>query len=676
MQDTGTVEAGGATATGSSGDFRDWRYEVDIEKIAWAVFDREGESVNSLGQRPLEELGQIVERAERAAAAGDIVGLIILSGKPRGFIVGADIREFEALDSEAKVIEAVSTVNAMLDRIEALKVPVVCAIHGNCLGGGLELALACHYRIATRDDSTRLGFPEVKLGIFPGFNGTARSIRQAGAVAAMQAMLTGRMIRAGAARGMGLVDELAPTVHRLRWAARRAVLRKRKSKPAGTTKRMMGAWPLRATVAKKMRTETAKKVSADHYPAPFRLIDLFEQHGNDVAAMKRAETTAFAPLMVSDTSRNLRRVFMLSEEMKAQAPKDIDFKPLRVHVIGAGVMGADIAGWCVASGMQVSLQDLSAEAIEKGIAAQEKLFKRKFRSKAERAAAAARLIADAEGERVSRADVVIEAIVEKLDVKQALFRDLEAKVKPGAVLATNTSSIMIEDIAAGLADPGRLIGIHFFNPVAQMPLVEVIHGTGSRELEIQKGCAFVTAISKFPLVVKSVPGFLVNRVLAPYMFEAFQRIEKGGDKERIDAAAKAFGMPMGPIELADTVGLDVCAHVGEILKGPADGSKLGDLVARGDLGKKTGRGFYTWKDGKPERGDAKFDAAELAALGRELVQPLIDEAARCRDEGVVASGDLVDAGVIFGTGFAPFRGGPLHYQASLANASDNSVVAA
>lgn len=676
MQDTGTVEAGGATATGTSGDFRDWRYEVDIEKIAWAVFDREGESVNSLGQRPLEELGAIVERAERAAAAGEIKGLIIMSGKKRGFIVGADIREFEALDSEAKVIEAVSTVNAMLDRLEALKVPVVCAIHGNCLGGGLELALACHYRIATRDDATRLGFPEVKLGIFPGFNGTARSIRAAGAVAAMQAMLTGRMIRAGAARGMGLVDELAPTVHRLRWAARRAVLRKRKSKPAGATKRLMGAWPLRATVAKKMRTETAKKVSADHYPAPFRLIDLFEKHGNEFDAMKRAETTAFAPLMVSDTSRNLRRVFMLSEEMKAQAPKDIDFKPLRVHVIGAGVMGADIAGWCVASGMQVSLQDLSTEAIEKGIAAQEKLFKRKFRSKAERAAAAARLIADPEGERVARADVVIEAIVEKLDVKQALFKDLEAKVKPGAVLATNTSSIMIEDIAAGLADPGRLIGIHFFNPVAQMPLVEVIHGTGSRELEIQKGCAFVTAISKFPLIVKSVPGFLVNRVLAPYMFEAFQRIEKGGDKERIDAAAKAFGMPMGPIELADTVGLDVCAHVGEILKGPADGSKLGDLVARGDLGKKTGRGFYTWKDGKPERGDTNFDAAELAALGRELVQPLIDEAARCRDEGVVASGDLVDAGVIFGTGFAPFRGGPLHYQASLADAPTASPAAA
>ncbi|MFY0613823.1 MAG: enoyl-CoA hydratase/isomerase family protein [Hyphomicrobiaceae bacterium] len=670
MQDTDSVAAGSVASNERIAALKDWRYEIDIEKIAWAVFDRADESVNSLGQRPLEELGEIVGRAEEAAAKGEIVGLIIMSGKKRGFIVGADIREFEQLDTEAKVIEAVSSVNAVLDRLEALKVPAICAIHGNCLGGGLELALACHYRIATRDDSTRVGFPEVKLGIFPGFNGTARSIRAAGGVAAMQAMLTGRMIRAGAARGMGLIDELVPSWHRLRWAARRAVLRKRKSKPASAAKRMMSAWPVRGTVVKKMRTETAKKVSAAHYPAPFKLIDLFEQHGNDFAAMKRAETPAFAPLMVSDTSRNLRRVFMLSEEMKAQAPKDLDFKPLRVHVIGAGVMGADIAGWCVASGMQVSLQDLSADAIEKGITAQGKLFKRKFRSKAERAAAEARLIADPNGERVGRADVVIEAIVEKLEVKQSLFRDLETKLKPGAVMASNTSSIMIEDIAAGLSDPGRLIGIHFFNPVAQMPLVEVIHGTGSRDEEVQKGCAFVTAISKFPLIVKSVPGFLVNRVLAPYMFEAFQRLEKGGDMNRIDAAAKAFGMPMGPIELADTVGLDVCAHVGEILKGSADGTKLGDMVKRGDLGKKSGRGFYEWKDGKPVRSETTFASSELDALGRELVQPLIDEAQKCRDEGVVASGDMVDAGVIFGTGFAPFRGGPLHYQASRGRDSD------
>ena len=259
-------------------------------------------------------------------------------------------------------------------------------------------------------------------------------------------------------------------------------------------------------------------------------------------------------------------MFKLSEMLKAQAPKGLAFKPLRVHVIGAGVMGADIAGWCVASGMEVSLQDVNAEQIAKGIAAQKKLFNRKFKTKPQRDAAKARLIADPKGDNIGRADVVIEAIVEKLEVKQNLFKSIEGKLKPGAVLATNTSSIMIEEIAAPLADPGRLIGIHFFNPVAQMPLVEVIRGAQQRaRRRCGKGCAFVTAIDKFPLIVKSSPGFLVNRVLAPYMMAAMQRVERGEAKEKIDEAARTFGMPMGPIELADTVGLDVCAHVGKIL---------------------------------------------------------------------------------------------------------------
>jgi 3-hydroxyacyl-CoA dehydrogenase/enoyl-CoA hydratase/3-hydroxybutyryl-CoA epimerase len=637
----------------------DWRFEIDRERIAWAIFDREGESVNSLGQRPLEELGRIIEHAE--SNQGDLAGLIIISGKPKGFIVGADIREFNQLDTEAKVKEAVSAVNAMLDRLEAFKIPTVCAIHGNCLGGGLELALACSYRIATRADETRVAFPEVKLGIFPGFNGTARSIRQAGAVAAMQAMLTGRMIRASAARAMGLIDELVPNPDRLRWAARKSVLQQRRSKGEAMSKRVMRQWPARGVIATKMRTETAKKAREDHYPAPFRLIDLFETYAGDLEAMKRAETDAFAPLMVSDTSKNLRRVFALSEEMKALAPKGLAWRPLRVHVIGAGVMGADIAGWCVASGMQASLQDLSAQQIEKGIRAQAKLFERKFRTPASRAAAEARLIADPDGEHVARADVVIEAVVENLEIKRQIFKDLQTKVKPDAVMATNTSSIMIEDIAEGLDDPSRLIGVHFFNPADKMPLVEVIRGKDTRQAEIDKGCTFVTEISKFPLVVKSVPGFLVNRVLAPYMFEAFKRFEEGTPKEKLDEAAVTFGMPMGPIELADTVGLDVCQHVGDILTGGTEGSQLATNVNEGRLGKKSGQGFYVWKDGKPERAETDFDKTEMQTLGRELVQPLIDEAARCRDEGVVASADLVDAGVIFGTGFAPFRGGPLHF---------------
>ncbi len=646
---------------------RDWRFSIDLQGIAWAVFDREGESQNSLGRRALEELGAIVERVEQGARDRSIRGLVFISGKEKGFIVGADVREFEELTSERQVVDSVTLVNAYLDRIERLPVPVVCCIHGFCLGGGLELALACHWRIATRDDATRVGFPEVRLGIFPGFNGTVRSIRQAGALAAMPIMLAGSMVRAGAARGMGLVDELVPSALNLRWAARKAVGRKRRSKPAALWKDLVRQWPARGLLANKLRSETAKKVREEHYPAPFRLIDLFEMHAGNLEGMKAAETRAFAPLMVSDTSRNLRRVFKLSEMLKAQAPKTLDFKPLRVHVIGAGVMGADIAGWCVASGMEVSLQDVNAEQIAKGIAAQKKLFARKFKTKATRAAAAARLIADPRGDNIGRADVVIEAIVERLEVKQNLFKSIESKLKPGAIMATNTSSIMIENIAEPLADPGRLIGIHFFNPVAQMPLVEVIKGAGSREEEVQKGCVFVTAIDKFPLIVKSSPGFVVNRVLGPYMLAALQRVDSGEAKEKIDEAARAFGMPMGPVELADTVGLDVCASVGNILKiAPAGGSKLDQMVASGKLGKKSGEGFYVWKNGKPQKAEPEkpWDKDELARLGRVLVAPLISECERVRDERIVESADLVDAGVIFGTGFAPFRGGPLHFAAN------------
>jgi len=645
---------------------KDWRLTIDTEQIAWAVFDRDGETANALGRRPLEELMAIVEAVEAKAKEKAVIGLILMSGKDRSFIVGADIREFDQLDTEAKVIEGIKPVNALLDRIERMPVPVVAAFHGACVGGGLELILACHYRIATRDDTTRVGFPEVKLGIFPGFNGTARSIAKAGAVSAMQLMLTGSMIRSTVARGMGLIDELVASPQQLRWAARKAVLQKRKSKPLATTSALMAQWPARGYLAGKMRAETKKKVREDHYPAPFRLIDLFETHGRSTAALKRHETTAFAPLMVSETSRNLRRVFRLSELLKSQTPKDIAWKPMRVHVIGAGTMGADIAGWCVAQGMEVTLQDLNAEAIAKGIAAQAKTIGRKFKTKATRDAAKLRLIADPTGAGVSRADVVIEAIVENLEVKQKLFKDLETRLKPGAVMATNTSSIMIEDIARPLADPGRLIGIHFFNPVAQLPLVEIIRGTGTRDEEVKKGCAFVTAIDKFPLIARSVPGFLVNRVLAPYMFEAMKRLAAGEEKEKIDEAARIFGMPMGPIELADTVGLDVCAHVGRILSKSNGESALDQMVKDGKLGRKSGQGFYTWIDGKPQKAERSYEKSALEKLGRELVASLVEECERCRDEKVVESADHVDAGVIFGTGFAPFRGGPLHYKAGVA----------
>ncbi len=634
-----------------------WSFHRDVENLGWLTIDTPGAPVNTLSREAIMELEQLVGRFEELAQSDELVGVILLSGKDSGFIAGADVSEFDAMSDFSVLPEALRRTHTLFARIEALKIPVVAGIHGFCLGGGLELALACHYRVAVNDDKTRIGFPEVNLGIFPGFGGTGRSIRQAGPVDAMQIMLTGRMLKAGAARGLNLVDKLVRHRDMLRWEARKAVLGKKRASEAGFAKKIMAMGPLRGYVAGKMKEQASKKARPEHYPAPFALIELFEKHGNDWQAMIRGEIDAFVPLMGSDTATNLRRVFFASEALKKQGSKGAKFA--RVHVIGAGVMGGDIAAWCALRGMSVTLQDLDMERIKPALDRGKKLFKKRLRKKHEVDAAVLRLEADPQGKGVSRADVIIEAVVEKLEVKQAIFGGLEDKLKPGAILATNTSSIELERIAEKLKQPERLIGLHFFNPVAQLPLVEVIRSTFNTDAEIGKGAAFALAIGKSPVVVKSAPGFLVNRVLMPYMLGAVQRVEAGESKELLDAAAVAFGMPMGPIELMDTVGLDVGKSVATELghQVPIE-SKFATLVSEGKLGRKTGEGFYKWVDGKAQKGETPAHA-DLAGLGRELVKPLVDMTEVVLAEGVVANEGLADIGVIMGTGFAPFLGGPL-----------------
>jgi 3-hydroxyacyl-CoA dehydrogenase/enoyl-CoA hydratase/3-hydroxybutyryl-CoA epimerase len=634
-----------------------WHFAIDVEQLGWLTINTPGAPVNTLSREAITELEGLVAQFETLANSKELVGVILLSGKDSGFIAGADVSEFDAMSDFSVLPEALKRTHALFQRIENLKIPVVAGIHGFCLGGGLELALACHYRIAVNDDKTRIGFPEVGLGIFPGFGGTGRSIRQAGPVDAMGIMLTGRMLKTGAARGMGLVDKLVRHRDMLGWEARKAVLQKRKSGVAGFAKRLMGMGPLRGYAASKMREQVAKKARKEHYPAPYALVDLFEKHGNDWQAMSRGEIDAFVPLMGSDTATNLRRVFFLSEGLKKQGLKGAKFA--RVHVIGAGVMGGDIAAWCALRGMSVTLQDLDMARIKPALDRGKALFKKRLRKKYEVDAAVMRLEADPTGKGVSRADVIIEAVVENLEVKRKIFGGLEDKLKPGAILATNTSSIELERIAEGLKDPARLIGLHFFNPVAQLPLVEVIRSTFNTDAEIGKGAAFALAIGKSPVVVKSAPGFLVNRVLMPYMLAAVERVERGESKELLDAAAVAFGMPMGPIELMDTVGLDVGKSVAKELGHPVgDNTQFADLLAAGKLGRKSGEGFYKWVDGKAVKGPAP-EGRDLAALGRELVQPLIEMTEIVVNEGVVANADLADIGVIMGTGFAPFLGGPM-----------------
>ena len=459
---------------------------------------------------------------------------------------------------------------------------------------------------------------------------------------------------------MGLVDKLVKHRDQLRWELRRAIQQKRKSKPAGFTKRLMAMGPLRKFVADKMRKSTRKKVRPEHYPAPFALIDLFEKKGDDPVAMRAGEIDVFPGLMASPTAGNLRRLFFLSEGLKKlgiRGPQKPKFA--RVHVVGAGVMGGDIAAWCAYRGLAVTLQDLDMERIQPALERAKKLFQKRLKKPLLVKAAMARLEADVEGKGAPRADVIIEAVVENLEIKQKIFAQLEGVAKPQAILATNTSSIELERIAENLKDPGRLIGLHFFNPVAQMPLVEVVRSNKNTDPAIAMGCSFASFIGKSPVVVKSAPGFLVNRVLMPYLLASVERVENGESQELLDAAALAFGMPMGPIELMDVVGLDVARSVASELDHPVpEGSKFARLLAQGNLGRKSGRGFYRWNKGRVEKGETP-KSADLVKLGRELVQPLVNECEVCVAEGIVTSADMADIGVIMGTGFAPFLGGPL-----------------
>lgn len=644
-------------------EFRHWRLTRDRDNIIYAYLDREGERVNSLSRAVLEEFEQLLILAEQEK----IKGLVLLSGKSTGFVFGADVKEFEGFSSAENVTREISRVHDMFTRLENLPCTTVAAIEGYCLGGGLEMALACDFRIAKDVPSTRLGFPEVQLGIFPGFGGSARSVKTMGGLKAMELMLTARQINARSAKAAHLVDEVIGRHEELIWAARRAVLAGKKSHGPALAGRLSNLLPVRKLLAAQMRKQTRAKARPEHYPAPYRLIDTWERYGGSRRKMMREEARVVGELMVSPSAEGLRRVFHLMERLKSEG-KQSDFTVRHVHVIGAGTMGSDIAAWCVLRGMDVSLQDREMKYITPALKRAETLFRKKLRDPAKVKAAMARLRPDLDASLVARADVVIEAIFENADAKQELFKSIEPKLKAGAVLATNTSAIPLEKLASVLKQPKRLIGLHFFNPVPKMPLVEVVYGPNTDPAYRQKGAAFCQQISRFPLPVKSSPGFLVNRVLAPYMMTALQLHQEGVPAEALDAAAEAFGMPMGPVELADTVGLDVCLMVTDVLQdGNTDKPQnpqhafIQSLVDDGKLGKKSGEGIYQWVKDKPRKREGAADGHDLAALSGKLIDAYIKECQAALAEGVVADAELLDAGMIFGTGFAPFRGGPLHY---------------
>ncbi|HEX4883248.1 MAG TPA: 3-hydroxyacyl-CoA dehydrogenase NAD-binding domain-containing protein [Casimicrobiaceae bacterium] len=634
---------------------RHWILTREPGGVATLAFDKADATTNTLSAEVLGELNEALDALDREPPAG----LIVRSAKANGFIAGADVDEFGDIATEEGAVALVRRGWDTFERLAAVRYPTLALIRGFCLGGGLELALACRYRVAVDEPGTRLGLPEVMLGILPGWGGIKRLPRLAGAPAALDMLLTGKTVDAKRAKRMGIVDEAVPV--RIMELTARGML---KALPAPRTlpfSLRITLNPLaRRLIAAQARKQVAGRARREHYPAPYAILDLFVNHDGDPLAPPASDPSSIATLVRTPTAENLIRVFRLQERLKALG-KEGSFKAAHVHVVGAGTMGGDIAAWCALRGLTVTLQDQDAGRLAPAMGRAAKLFKSRLRDERRVRDARDRLIPDVAGHGVARADVIIEAIFEDVDAKRALFADVERRARPEAVLATNTSSIPLEDIAGALADPSRLCGIHFFNPVARMMLVEVVVGRQTRRDVVTDAAAFVRAIDKLPLPVKSAPGFLVNRILAPYMMAAFRAVDEGIAPETVDEAALAFGMPMGPIELADTVGLDIAVAVGKLLGGRGEAPRrLMELVGAGHLGKKSGRGFYAWQNGKAVKQAAGTVPADLAD---RLIDPFVAEARAALAEGIVDDADLVDAGAVFGTGFAPFRGGPLHYAA-------------
>jgi 3-hydroxyacyl-CoA dehydrogenase/enoyl-CoA hydratase/3-hydroxybutyryl-CoA epimerase len=634
-----------------------WRQEKDSDGIVWWCIDKADASANVLSGEVLQELVSLLEPLETDPPRG----VVLHSGKLSGFVMGADINEFTSIESAEQAYELIRLGQQVFDRLEALRCPTVAVINGFALGGGLELALACDYRLALHNKKPIIGLPEVQLGLHPGFGGTVRAVKIAGVRAAMQLMLTGKPITVEKALGQKLLDRVAAPDN-WKQAAREMVAARNPRATAPLMERCLNLFFLRPFIVRVLQKQVAARARKEHYPAPYAIIDLWAQHGASTRTGYDAEARSFAKLMVGNTSRNLVRVFFLQNRLKSQGNKP-QKKIEHVHVVGAGVMGGDIAAWCALRGLKVTLQDRGPEYIDPALQRAAKLFSKKIRDANDRAAATDRLLTDIDGDGVAEADLVIEAIFENLEAKQSLYEKLQASMKAGAVLASNTSSIRLEELRTVLREPERFIGLHFFNPVAALPLVEVIRCDDTAQDVLDAGFAFVKDIGKFPLECASSPGFVVNRLLAPYMAEAMHLAESGVPLGAIDRAAEDFGMPMGPIELLDSVGIDVVLHVSRVLGAAfnrAVPTMLAEMVENEQLGRKSGRGFYEWRDGKAVK--PRLDDSGLPPdLGDRLILPLLNEAVACLHEGVVSDADLLDAGVIFGTGFAPFRGGPLQY---------------
>ncbi|SLN41652.1 Fatty acid oxidation complex subunit alpha [Roseivivax jejudonensis] len=632
---------------------QNWRAATDGDRIAWLTLDVAGSSTNTVSEAVIRELVDHVERLERERPKA----VVIRSAKLSGFAAGADISGFADM-AESGAADLLRQGHGILDRIARLECPTIAVVHGAALGAGFELALACDRRILI--DGGSFGFPEVQLGLHPGLGGTFRLPALIDPLEAMTLMLTGKTAHTRKARKLGIADTVTEERH-VAAAVRAFASGDAPDRDTGVKARALALKPARQIAARKMRGETAKSAAPDHYPAPYALIDLWEEHGGNPEAMQTAEIESFAKLLETDTARNLVRVFFLRQSLREAAQGESGIT--RVHVIGAGEMGADIAAWTAIKGKTVTLGDVDTAQLGAALRRAHKTCKGAHLTSAETRDAIDRLMPDPSGYGIARADLVIEAGPEDPGVKEKIYSDLADRMKEGAILSTNTSSLRLAALAKVAPDAGRFAGLHFFNPVPKMQLVEVVSHPDTAQDVSDRLAAFCGEIGRLPASVADAPGFLVNRALTPYLMEAMTLMDEGVSKEDIDRAALRFGMPMGPVTLADQVGLDICLHVADSLAADLDAPMaevpgwLRQKVDSGNTGKKAGKGFYDWSDGAPDIGDGDADPE----LIDRLILPMLDACVECLRAGVARDDDQIDGAMIFATGFAPFRGGPMHY---------------
>lgn len=667
-------------------------YSIESNGIGWITFDDPTAKTNIFNVETVACFRNVLGSIAREVV---LKAVVIVSGKEGVFIAGADIRLIETIDTPEKAVELSREGHKFLKQIAEFKVPVIVAIHGACAGGGCELALACHYRIASDSPKTQIGLPEVQLGIIPGWGGCVRMPRLIGVRMALDYILKGSLLPGIVAKKRGLVDEVVPAAI-LKDQARKVALRLAKQGKPRRPSFLENAWPFRSIICSQARKMTQARTRGN-YPSPPRAIDVIEQGlGMSVDAACELEAQKFSEVGVTPESKNLIRVFFLREDNRkltvdAWFPKEqaAPAKPARIQrvgVIGAGVMGSGIAQWISSRGFEVRLRDVKPEFVAKGMQNIAQLYqdgvKRHKLTAIEASHAMARVTATTDWTGFETCDLIIEAVVEDIRIKRPVFEQLSKLLRPDAILATNTSAIPIDEIASCATNPERVIGIHFFNPVSRMPLIEMILGPRTGKATAGAAVAFAKSLGKQIVVCKDSPGFLVNRLLLPYLNTAGHVLMEGTDVRTIDDALLDFGMPMGPLRLIDEVGVDVSYHVAlELAHYFGDRMKVADVLVKmneaGLKGKKGGKGFYVYEGGKetvnPEIGKFLAVSTSPRQLSRKeitdrLVGVMIDEAKACLKEGVVRSPDEVDFGMIMGTGFPPFRGGLMRYAQSIGKA--------